>query len=59
MTPPAARWANYQGDRTAMVGQKVGPTTLRDYLTAVDAVYDPATDTTRVGFAFGLHEGNQ
>lgn len=39
-----------------MVGQQVGPTTLRDYLTAVDAVYDPATDTTRVGFAFGLHE---
>lgn len=46
----------YAGDRTSMVGQQVGPTTLRDYLTAVDAVYDPATDTTRVGFAFGLHE---
>jgi len=53
---PAARWANYSGDQTHMVGQRVGPTTLGDWLTAVDANYDAATDTTRVGFAFGILE---
>lgn len=34
----------------------MGPTTLQDYVTAVDAVYEEATDTTRIGFAFGLLE---
>lgn len=50
----ALRWATYAGDRRSMVGQVVGPTTLNDYATAVDAEYDAAADRTRVGFAFGI-----
>jgi hypothetical protein len=53
---PAARWANYPGDQTHMIGQHVGPTALGDWLTAVDAVFDQETNQTRVGFAFGLLE---
>lgn len=37
-----------------MVGQVVGPTTLNDVATAVDAEYDATADRTRVGFAFGI-----
>lgn len=54
LTRPPARHATYRGNVEHMVGQPVGPTTLGDYLTAVDAAYNPVTDTTRVGFAFGL-----
>ena len=51
-TRPALRWATYAGDRRSMVGQVVGPTTLNDFATAVDAEYDATADRTRVGFAF-------
>ena len=53
-TRPALRWATYAGDRRSMVGQVVGPTTLNDFATAVDAEYDATADRTRVGFAFGI-----
>jgi len=54
LTRPPARHLTYQGNVEHIIGQPVGPTTLGDYLTAVTAPYDPATDTTNVGFAFGL-----
>lgn len=43
--------AAYRGDCTHIVGEVKGPTTYGQYQTAVDAVYDAATDRTRVGFA--------
>ncbi|MDO8308593.1 MAG: hypothetical protein Q7V58_09610 [Actinomycetota bacterium] len=54
MNRPASRWVTYPGDVTHMVGQPVGPTTVGDYLTAVEATHDPDSGTTRVGFAYGL-----
>lgn len=55
-TRKAVRWLTYKGDRRSSVGQQMGPTTMRDYVTAVEAEYDEETDTTRLGFAFGLLE---
>jgi hypothetical protein len=48
------RWANYPGNVVDSVGDVKGPNTLGEWLTAVGADYDPATDVTRVGFAFGI-----
>lgn len=42
--------ANYPGDCTHMVGEVKGPTTYGQLQVAVDAVFDPATGKTRVGF---------
>ena len=47
-----SRFLNYPGDVTHIVGEVKGPNMLREYLTAVTADYDPATDVTRVGFAY-------
>lgn len=53
MTRAAVAWLNYPGDRTAVVGQRVGPTyDGREYLWAVEAEYDSAADITRVGFTY-------
>lgn len=43
--------ATYRGDCTHIVGEVKGPTTYGQHQTAVTAVYDEATDRTRVGFA--------
>lgn len=37
----ASRHANYPGDVRHIVGEVKGPNTFGEYLTAVDAVYDP------------------
>lgn len=57
MTAPLPqRWATYPGNCTEVVGrQLMGPNTLGERLTPVIAVYDPETDTTRMGFAYGDH----
>lgn len=49
-----ARFADYPGDVTHMIGEVKGPNTTYEMLQAVTAVYDPATDRTRVGFAYGV-----
>lgn len=49
-----ARFANYPGDVTCMVGQLVGPNTFGEVLKCVVAAYNPATDTTRAGFAYWI-----
>lgn len=55
--PKATRYLTYGGDVTeTVVGQIMGPTTLREMVTAVSAEYDSASDTTRVGFAYGAHD---
>jgi hypothetical protein len=55
-TPSATRFATYIGDATHMVGEVKGPNTLGEPLTAVEAVYDPETNTTRVGFTYAKVE---
>ncbi|MFS0715499.1 hypothetical protein ABC337_04865 [Arthrobacter sp. 1P04PC] len=54
MTTTAApvRFATYPGDCTHIIGEVKGPNNLGESLRAVTAVYDPATDKTRVGFAY-------
>lgn len=52
--PPApVRWLNFPGDAREAIGQTVGPTTLRERLTAVTADYNPDTNVTRVGYVYG------
>lgn len=52
--PPApVRWLHFHCDAREAIGQTVGPTTLGERLTAVTADYDPATNVTRVGYAYG------
>lgn len=41
---------NYPGDCQDVVGQTVGPDRFGAYYEAVDAVYELATNSTRVGF---------
>jgi hypothetical protein len=53
--PPPAKFLTYSGDVTHIVGEVKGPNTLNELVTAVTAVYDPETDKTRVGFAYGDH----
>lgn len=58
-TPAAVRFLTYNGNVTEIVGQVVmGPTTLGEYLTPVSAIYDPETNKTKVGFAYGDHRTN-
>lgn len=58
-TPTAQQWATYNGDVTEVVGkQYMGPNLLGEKLTPVVAVYDPETNKTRVGFAYGDHRTN-
>lgn len=50
---PNAGFLNYRGDVTKdAVGQVVGPNTFGEFLTAVEATYDPEADKTRVGFDY-------
>jgi hypothetical protein len=50
------RFANYPGDCTHMIGEVKGPNLLGEMLTAVTAEHDTGTDTTRVGFVYGVRE---
>jgi hypothetical protein len=50
--PAPVRFANYPGDNTHIIGEVKGPNTLGEALRAVTADYDPAADTTRVGFSY-------
>ena len=52
MTNQPARFANYNGDVSHMVGEVKGPNTWGERLTAKSANYDSTTNQTRVGFAF-------
>lgn len=60
MTEPAAdtrkplRFANYPGDQRHAVGEVMGPNTLGELMTVVDATYDETADKTRLGFAFTI-----
>lgn len=54
--PKATTWLNYPGDVRHMVGEVKGPNRLGELLTAVVADYDDEANTTRVGFAYGVHE---
>lgn len=47
-----SRWANYPRNVSDALGQVVGPNTLGEFLTVVAVEYDPATDRSRVGFAY-------
>lgn len=51
-TAAPARFATYPGDCTHIVGEVKGPNNLGEAMRAVTADYDPAADTTRVGFAY-------
>lgn len=55
-TPKASTHLNYKGNCTAeAVGQIMGPNTMGELLTVVEAAYDPAADKTRLGLAYGVH----
>ncbi len=54
--PPPVYHLTYRADVRHIVGEVKGPNLLDECLTAVTADYDPATGTTRVGFAIGIHE---
>jgi hypothetical protein len=45
-----AKYANYNGDVTHMIGDIVGPGTNDKLWTATNATYDPDTNKTRVEF---------
>lgn len=56
---PPVQFAMYPGDVSECVGQVVGPMYAPSLgqpqmLTAVEAIYDPMTRKTRVGFAYGV-----
>lgn len=51
---PPCRWATYKGDCSTAVGDIVGPNTMNEWLTIVAAEYTPSTDTTRLGFSYGV-----
>lgn len=54
LLPKPVRWMTYPRDISAeVVGNVMGPTTTMEFVTAVDVVYDSASDTTRVGFCYG------
>ena len=48
----ASRHATYPGNVEHIVGEIKGPNTIGERLTAVEAIYDPEVDKTRVGFAY-------
>lgn len=50
---PAVRFATYPGNATGNIGYWVGPNTLDEVLCVVQETYDEATNTTRLGFAYG------
>lgn len=55
MAAPAIRWANYPHDHIEAIGRHMGPDRLGVPVTVVDARYDIERDTTRLGFAYGIH----
>lgn len=57
--PVASTHLAYRGDVRHIVGEVKGRNHLGEWFTAVDATYDAATDTTRVGFAIGIHDTSE
>ena len=51
-TRAASRYLNYPNDVRHIIGEVKGPNAFGEYLTAVSAEYDEATNRTRVGFAY-------
>lgn len=51
---PAVRWANYRGNVTGSIrfDQPMGPNTLGERMWPVEAVYDPESGKSRVGFSY-------
>lgn len=54
--PKATTWLNYNGDHRGSVGRVMGPNLLNEYLTVVEANYDEAAGTSRLGLAYGVHK---
>jgi hypothetical protein len=54
--PKATTWLNYKGDHRGSVGRVMGPNLLNEYLTVVEANYDAAAGTSRLGLAYGVHK---
>lgn len=55
VVPPPVRWTNYAGDvRSTIDPVPHGPTTTSEFLTPVEATYDPDTNTTRFGWTYQL-----
>lgn len=52
----ASQWATYNGECRESVGEVMGPNTMGEYLTVVEALYDPDSNTTRLGFSYGTQE---
>lgn len=53
--PPAVRWCSYAGDvRSTINPLPHGPNEMSEFLTPVEATYDPATNTTRFGWTYQL-----
>lgn len=46
------RTLNYDGDVTSCVGQIMGPNTMGEFLEAIAATYETATDRTVVTLAY-------
>lgn len=54
--PEAYKFLHYTGDHRHAVGRVMGPTySGAEVLTVVSATYDPTTDRTRLGLAYGVH----
>lgn len=53
--PPPSCYLTYPGDVRRIVGEVKGPNYLGEWMTAVTADHDPIAQTTRVGFAIGVH----
>lgn len=53
--PPPSTWLNWIGDQNRIIGRVLGPNLLGELLTVVSCVYDPQTDRSRVGLAFGVY----
>lgn len=55
LPPKAAAEMHYAGDRRGALWQVMGPNSFRERMTVVEATYDPATDRTTLGLAYGVH----
>lgn len=53
--PKASTWLNYPGDHRGSIGEVMGPNTYDEFLTVTEADYDPDTNRTRLGLAYGIH----
>lgn len=60
LPPKASQVLHYAGDVTEHALWRVmGPNTMGEYLTCVEAHYDPETNRTTLGMAYGAHQRPQ